>query len=49
MLPASIRLLTVFTSMNATLLVGYVRWLTKWQSAACRRTDRAAEVSGVLP
>ncbi len=47
-LPKSIRLMTMFTSMNAALLVGFVRWLGKRQSAAWRRTTRVAEASGAL-
>jgi len=47
-LPKPIRLMTMFTSMNAALLVGFVRWLRKGQKAAWRRTTRMAEASGAL-
>ena len=47
-LPRAIRLMTMFTSMNAALLVGFVRWLGKRQHAAWRRTTRVAEASGAL-
>ncbi len=47
-LPKPIRLMTMFTSMNVALLVGFVRWLRKRQNAAWRRTARAAEASGAL-
>ena len=42
-LPRAVRLLTMFTSMNAALLVGFVRWLRKRQNAAWKRTTRSAE------
>jgi len=41
-------LMTMFTSMNVALLVGFVRWLSNRQNAAWRRTARTAEASGVL-
>ena len=47
-LPKPIRLMTMFTSMNVALLVGFVRWLKKGQNAAWKRTARAAEASGAL-
>ncbi len=47
-LPRAIRLMTMFTSMNAALLVGFVRWIRKRQSAAWRRTARVATASGAL-
>jgi cellulose synthase/poly-beta-1,6-N-acetylglucosamine synthase-like glycosyltransferase len=47
-LPKPVRLMTMFTSMNAALLVGFVRWLGKGQQAAWRRTTRVAEASGAL-
>ena len=47
-LPKPIRLMTMFTSMNAALLVGFVRWLRGRQNAAWRRTTRVAEASGAL-
>jgi len=47
-LPKPIRLMTMFASMNAALLVGFVRWLGKRQNAAWRRTTRVAEASGAL-
>jgi cellulose synthase/poly-beta-1,6-N-acetylglucosamine synthase-like glycosyltransferase len=47
-LPKPIRLMTMFTSMNAALLVGFVRWLRKRQKAAWKRTTRAVEAGGAL-
>ncbi len=47
-LPKVIRLTAMFTTMNAALLVGFVRWLGKRQNAAWRRTTRVAEASGAL-
>ncbi len=47
-LPKLIRLMTMFTSMNAALLVGFVRWISRRQNAAWRRTARVAEASGAL-
>jgi hypothetical protein len=41
-----LRLTTMFTSMNAALLVGFWRWLWGSQKAAWSRTARAAEVAG---
>jgi cellulose synthase/poly-beta-1,6-N-acetylglucosamine synthase-like glycosyltransferase len=46
-LPKPIRLMMMFTNMNAALLVGFVRWMSKRQHAAWKRTTRMAEVSGV--
>jgi cellulose synthase/poly-beta-1,6-N-acetylglucosamine synthase-like glycosyltransferase len=46
--PKPIRLLTMFTSMNAALLVGFVRWLRKRQNAAWKRTTRGVEAGGAL-
>ncbi len=45
-LPKPIRLITMFTNMNVALLVGFVRWMRKRQSAAWKRTTRMVEVSG---
>jgi cellulose synthase/poly-beta-1,6-N-acetylglucosamine synthase-like glycosyltransferase len=47
-LPKLIRLTTMFASMNAALLVGFVRWISRRQNAAWRRTARVAEASGAL-
>jgi cellulose synthase/poly-beta-1,6-N-acetylglucosamine synthase-like glycosyltransferase len=47
-LPKLVRLMMMFSSMNAALLVGFVRWLGKRQSAAWRRTTRVPEASGAL-
>jgi cellulose synthase/poly-beta-1,6-N-acetylglucosamine synthase-like glycosyltransferase len=47
-LPKPIRLMTMFTGMNAALLVGFVRWLRKRQHAAWKRTARVAEASGAI-
>lgn len=47
-LPKAIRLMLMFTSMNAALLVGFLRWLRKGQNAAWRRTARVAEAGGAL-
>ncbi len=47
-LPRLVRLMTMFTSMNAALLVGFVRWISRRQNAAWKRTARVAEVSGAL-
>ncbi len=47
-LPKLIRLMTMFTGMNAALLVGFFRWITRRQSAAWRRTTRVAEATGAL-
>ena len=41
--PKLISLAMMFTSMNAALLVGFVRWISKQQGAAWRRTARVAE------
>jgi cellulose synthase/poly-beta-1,6-N-acetylglucosamine synthase-like glycosyltransferase len=46
--PKPIRLMTMFTSMNAALLVGFIRWISKRQNAAWRRTTRVAEASGAI-
>jgi hypothetical protein len=43
--PAPIRLMTKFASMNAVLMVGFVRWLGNRQNAAWRRTTRVAKAS----
>jgi cellulose synthase/poly-beta-1,6-N-acetylglucosamine synthase-like glycosyltransferase len=43
-----IRLMAMFTSMNAALLVGFFRWLGNRQHAAWNRTTRVAEANGVL-
>ncbi|QDU41078.1 Poly-beta-1,6-N-acetyl-D-glucosamine synthase [Maioricimonas rarisocia] len=44
-LPARLsRLPTMFVSMNAALLVGFVRWLRGQQKAAWKRTDRTDEM-----
>jgi cellulose synthase/poly-beta-1,6-N-acetylglucosamine synthase-like glycosyltransferase len=40
-----LRLATLFVGMNAALLVGLGRWLSGTQSAAWRRTGRAAETA----
>jgi cellulose synthase/poly-beta-1,6-N-acetylglucosamine synthase-like glycosyltransferase len=42
-----LRLATMFTGMNAALLVGCWRWLQGSQKAAWKRTVRLAETSGV--
>ena len=48
-LPKLIRLMTMFTSMNAALLLGFVRWISRRQNAAWRRTARiAASDDGAL-
>jgi cellulose synthase/poly-beta-1,6-N-acetylglucosamine synthase-like glycosyltransferase len=47
-LPKATRLATMFTSMNAALLVGFIRWLMRRQKAAWRRTPRAVEPSGAV-
>jgi cellulose synthase/poly-beta-1,6-N-acetylglucosamine synthase-like glycosyltransferase len=41
-----LRLTTMFTAMNAALLVGFWRWLRGSQAAAWKRTARLAEVAG---
>ncbi len=41
-----LRLTTMFTSMNAALLVGFFRWLSNSQKAAWKRTVRTAELVG---
>jgi cellulose synthase/poly-beta-1,6-N-acetylglucosamine synthase-like glycosyltransferase len=43
-----LRLTTMFTSMNAALLVGFGRWLLGSQAAAWKRTARLAEADGVI-
>jgi cellulose synthase/poly-beta-1,6-N-acetylglucosamine synthase-like glycosyltransferase len=43
-----LRLTTMFTSMNAALLVGFWRWLWGTQKGAWRRTARLAEAEGVV-
>jgi cellulose synthase/poly-beta-1,6-N-acetylglucosamine synthase-like glycosyltransferase len=47
-MPRIIRLMGMFTSMNAALLVGFIRWISNRQSAAWRRTTRVGEPRGVL-
>ncbi len=47
-LPTPIWLMTMFTTMNAALLVGFVRWIGKGQNAAWRRTTRMADAGGVV-
>ena len=44
-----LRLSTMFTGMNAALLVGFCRWASGTQGAAWRRTPRAGEVEAVRP
>jgi cellulose synthase/poly-beta-1,6-N-acetylglucosamine synthase-like glycosyltransferase len=41
-----LRLTTMFTSMNAALLVGFWRWLQGTQGGTWQRTARLAEVNG---
>ncbi len=41
-----LRLTTMFTSMNAALFVGFLRWLRGTQKGAWRRTARLAEANG---
>jgi cellulose synthase/poly-beta-1,6-N-acetylglucosamine synthase-like glycosyltransferase len=43
-----LRLTTMFTAMNAALLVGFCRWLRGNQKAAWKRTTRVAEEEGAL-
>jgi cellulose synthase/poly-beta-1,6-N-acetylglucosamine synthase-like glycosyltransferase len=43
-----LRLTTMFTAMNAALLVGFCRWLRGNQKAAWKRTTRVAEAEGAL-
>ncbi len=43
-----LRLTTMFTGMNAALLVGFWRWLRGSQKAAWKRTARVAEAGGSL-
>jgi cellulose synthase/poly-beta-1,6-N-acetylglucosamine synthase-like glycosyltransferase len=50
--PRSLRYLkvgTMFTMMNAALLVGFFRWLTGGQKGAWQRTERVAEGGLPLP
>ena len=47
-IPKAIRLMTMFTSMNAALLVGFVRWMRKRQDAAWKRTARLVEPGGAI-
>lgn len=42
-LPKLVKLMAMFTSMNAALLVGFWRWLRGRQRANWKRTDRRAE------
>jgi hypothetical protein len=44
-----VRLTTMFASMNAALLVGFVRWARGSQRAAWERTARAQEVAPPTP
>jgi cellulose synthase/poly-beta-1,6-N-acetylglucosamine synthase-like glycosyltransferase len=44
----TLRLTSMFTSMNAALLVGFWRWLRGSQKGAWKRTARLAEVEGVM-
>jgi cellulose synthase/poly-beta-1,6-N-acetylglucosamine synthase-like glycosyltransferase len=46
-IPRTLRLTTMFTGMNAALLVGFWRWLAGRQKAAWRRTARAGAAGGV--
>lgn len=39
-----LRLTTMFTSMNAALLLGFFRWLAGMQKGVWQRTDRAVEL-----
>lgn len=49
-LPARLsRLPAMFVSMNAALLVGFVRWLSGRQRAAWKRTDRSDEATAKKP
>jgi cellulose synthase/poly-beta-1,6-N-acetylglucosamine synthase-like glycosyltransferase len=43
-----LRLTTMFTSMNAALLVGFWRWVRGTQKGAWKRTARLAEVRGAV-
>jgi cellulose synthase/poly-beta-1,6-N-acetylglucosamine synthase-like glycosyltransferase len=43
----ALRLTTMFTGMNAALLVGFYRWVRGSQKAAWKRTARLAEAGGV--
>jgi cellulose synthase/poly-beta-1,6-N-acetylglucosamine synthase-like glycosyltransferase len=43
-----LRLTTMFTSMNAALLVGFWRWLRGAQKGAWKRTTRLAEVDAAV-
>jgi cellulose synthase/poly-beta-1,6-N-acetylglucosamine synthase-like glycosyltransferase len=45
----AVRLTTMFTSMNAALLVGFVRWVRGAQRAAWERTVRAQEAAASRP
>jgi cellulose synthase/poly-beta-1,6-N-acetylglucosamine synthase-like glycosyltransferase len=42
-----LRLSTMFTEMNAALLVGFCRWVSGTQGAAWRRTPRAGDVEAI--
>ena len=41
-----LRLTTMFTSMNAALLVGFFRWIRGTQGGAWRRTERLSKADG---
>ncbi len=43
-----LRLTTMFTSMNAALLIGFFRWLRGSQKGAWRRTERVTEANGAV-
>ena len=43
-----LRLSTMFTGMNAALLVGFWRWLWGRQGATWRRTDRIVSAEGSI-
>ena len=42
--PRVLRLGTMFTSMNAALLLGFFRWMTGGQKGVWRRTERAIQI-----
>ncbi len=44
----ALRLTTMFTSMNAALLMGFWLWLSGGQNAAWRRTARLPEMTGTV-
>jgi hypothetical protein len=43
-----LRLTTMFTAMNAALLVGFCRWLWGSQKGTWKRTERVAEAEEAL-